>query len=1032
MRYKLLILLICLPFVWINSSGNLQAQQQEQLVSGTITDDEGLPLPGVNIFVRETTIGTTSDFDGNYELAIPANISKPVLVFRFVGFLEQEIPVGTKTLINVSLSTDVQLLEEMVVVGYEIRRKADLIGAVSSIKMDELNTMPVSSLDQALQGRAAGVNITSNTGMPGEGVKIRIRGVGSINSSNDPLYIVDGIPTANALDVLHPNDIESVNILKDASSTAIYGSRANNGVVLITTRKGVKGKPRIEFSSQVGFQQHGKLTKMANTDQYVDIYNEAARNDNAFIENPRLQRKYIEPDFAATLPDVDQLEAIFRTGFIQNQNLSVSGGDDKLTYLLSGNYFSQEGIIIGSGYERMSGKVSLTSKLSRTIRIGTNLNISKSDNDLIGSSGDGYGGNGGGVVRYAMFRTPAIPIRDANGKFVDLPERQDLLGDGYNPVGLATYMSNNIGQKRLFGDVNLQAKILPSLNFTSTFGGDVNISQQRRFDRNWGTNNRINNPNRLLIADGTDQSWTWSNVLSYSQLFGEKHDFSAILGSEAIQGSGYYHSGTQQNFPDQTDVLVFLGNGLGNTMVNEDRWGYSLLSFFGKANYTYNGKYLLSGTLRRDGSSRFSADNRWGTFYSFSAGWRLDRESFLAEADKLSMLKLRVGYGAIGNQEVGNYAYSDQVGYNYDYPFGDILNRGYAINVLGNQNLQWETSKQFNAGIDVGFWEDRFTATVDFYSKINANMLVREPIPPSGGYAEPAWVNKGEILNRGVDLELNYRNTFGEFYFDVNGNFGYLHNEVLELPSPIMLGRIDNGIFATRNEVGSPIGSFYLYEMDGIFQDELEIFTSAYQGVNVRPGDVKYVDQNGDGVIDEKDRKHVGSAIPKFTAGLNFSGAYKQFDLGLFFQAATGHKIYYQIATDIEGFYRPFNVTERYYDEHWTGPGTSNTQPRASWASKANNTRPSTRFLEDGSYVRLKNIQLGYTFNTTATARFGIKKLRIYVNAYNLLTFTKYPGLDPEMTTSNNSEGEGDAAAGIDWGTYPVARSYNFGVQLSF
>lgn len=1032
MRYKLLILLICLPFVWTNAAGNLQAQEQEKLVSGTITDDEGLPLPGVNIFVRETTIGTTSDFDGYYEIAIPAIISKPVLVFRFVGFLEQEIPVGTKALINVSLQSDVKLLDEMVVVGYEVRRKADVIGAVSSIKMDELNSLPVSGLDEALQGRAAGVNITSNTGMPGEGVKIRIRGVGSINSSNDPLFIVDGIPTANALNVLHPNDIESVDILKDASSTAIYGSRANNGVVLITTRKGVKGKPRIEFNSQVGFQQHGKLTEMANTAQYVEMYNEAAQNDNAFIDNPRLQRKYIEPDFAATLPDVDQLEAIFRNGFIQNQNLSISGGDDKLTYLISGNYFSQEGIIIGSDYERMSGKVSLSSKLSDIIKIGTNINVTKSDNNLIGSSGDGYGGNGGSVVRYAMFRTPAIAIRDANGEFVDLPERQDLLGDGYNPVGLATYMSNNLGQKRFFGDVNLQAKILPTLTFTSTFGGDILVSQGRRFDRNWGTNNRINNPNRLTIADGTDQSWTWSNVLSYNKLFGVKHDFSAILGSEAIKGTGYYHSSTQQDFPDQTDILVFLGNGLGNTMVNEDRWGYSLLSFFGKANYTYNGKYLFSGTLRRDGSSRFSPDNRWGTFYSVSAGWRLDKEAFLAEADNINMLKLRVGYGAIGNQEIGNYAYSDQVGYNYDYPFGGTLNRGYAISVLGNQNLQWETSEQFNVGIDLGLWEDKLIASLDFYNKVNENMLVREPIPPSAGYAEPAWVNKGKILNQGIDLELNYRNTFNEFYIEVGGNVGFLHNEVLELPSPILNGRIDNGVFATRSEVGSPVGSFYLYEMDGIFQDELEIFTSAYQGVNVRPGDVKYVDQNGDGLIDEKDRKHVGSSIPKFTAGLNLAAAYKQFDLGMFFQAATGHKIYYQVATDIEGFYRSFNITERYYDERWTGPGTSNTQPRASWASKANNTRPSTRFLEDGSYIRLKNIQLGYTFNTDVTGRIGIQKLRIYVNAYNLLTFTKYPGLDPEMTTSNNSAGEGDAAAGIDWGTYPVARSYNFGVQLSF
>lgn len=1032
MRYKLLSFLICFSLYSIFIPNTLWAQGQYTMVTGVVTDATGETLPGVNILIEGTTLGTITGFDGEYQIEVPSNLENPVLIFRFVGFKTKQIVIGSQTVLDVVLEQDIQLLDELVVVGYEIRRKADLTGAVSSIKMDELLSLPVGGLDQALQGRAAGVNITHNTGMPGEGVNVRIRGVGSINSSNDPLYIVDGVPTTDALSALHPNDIESVSILKDASSTAIYGSRANNGVVLITTRKGHEGKPRIEFNSQFGFQQHGKLTEMTNKDQYTEIYNEAASNDNAFIENPRLQRKYITSELASTLPDVDHLEAIFRTGMIQNQNLSVSGGDPGLSYLISGNYFSQEGIIIGSKYERVSGKVSLSSQINSFIKVGTNLNLSRSDNDIIGSSGDGYGGNGGSVVRYAFFRTPPIAVRDESGAFVDLPERPELFGDGYNPVGLATYMSNNLKKNRFFGDINAQFTILPELLLTSTFGGDFTAIQHRRFDRNWGTNNRINNPNRLFIGDGIDQDWTWSNVLSYATMFGEHHDFSAIIGSEAIHGSGYLHTGTQQDFPDQTPILVFLGNGLGNTMVNENRWGYSLLSFFTRANYIYNGKYFLSGTLRRDGSSRFSPENRWGTFYSFSAAWRLDREAFMSGFNNLDMLKLRVGYGAIGNQEVGNYSYSDQVGYNFDYPFGNILYRGYAITSLGNQDLQWETSVQYNAGIDLGLWAGKFNTSVDFFHKITDNMLVKEPIPPSAGNADPAWVNRGKILNQGVELDLNYRNRFDQLFMDITANVGYLHNEVLELPAPIVGGRIDNGVFATRNEVGYPVGSFFLYEMDGIFQNQLEVFTSAYQGVNIRPGDVRYVDQNGDGVINELDRVHVGSAIPKFTTGLNIAAAYKYFDLALFLQGAFGHQIYYQIATDIEGFYRPFNVTMRYFNERWTGEGTSNTQPRASWAAKSNNTRPSTRFLEDASYLRLKNIQLGYTIPNHLLERYGITKLRVYVTAHNLLTFTKYPGLDPEMTTSDNSAAEGDAAAGIDWGTYPLAKSYNIGIQLNF
>lgn len=1007
-------------------------QTSSNTVSGKVTDPQGGGLPGVTVNIEGTQIGTTTDFDGNYSLQLPENLSRPVLVFRFIGFATQRVEVGQRNVIDVVMAEDIRLLDEFVVVGYGVQRKVDLTGAVSAVEGEQLRLIPVAGVDQALQGRASGVNITHNTGMPGEGVNVRIRGVGSINSSNDPLYIVDGVPTVNALSTLSPNDIESISILKDAASAAIYGARANNGVILITTRKGQKGAPRIDFSSQVGFQQRGNLTPMTNRDQYIEMYNKAALNDNAFIENPRLQRRLIDAQLAAGVPDVNHLEEIFRLGFIQNHNVSVSGGNDELTYLVSGNVFGQEGIVIGSGYSRQSGRVSLNSRVNEFIRLGTNFNMSRSDNDIIGSSGDGFGGNGGSVVRYALFRTPAIPVRNESGEYVDMPSHPQFFGDGYNPVGLADKMNNNMQHNRLFGDVNTQIQLLPLLHFSGTYGLDRTDFSHRRFNENWGTSNRINNPNSLNINNGFYQSFTASNVLSFNHTLGTGHDISAIAGTEAIRNNGYSSSATQRDFPDQDDKLVFLGNGLGSIVVSEERWANTLLSFFGRVNYTYHNKYLVSATLRRDGSSRFSPENRWGTFYSIAGAWRIDREAFMVNNDFIDMLKLRAGYGAIGNQEVGNYSYSDQVSPNFNYPFGGIMNTGYAISVLGNQNLQWETSTQLDIGLDVSIMQGRLFLVLDFFRKITANMLVKEPIPPSAGYASPAWVNNGEILNQGVEAELTWRNNFNGVEWELSGNFGYLYNEVLSLSGPIVGGRIDNGVYATRTQVGFPVGSFFLYQMDGIFQNNLDIITHAYQGVNIRPGDVRYVDQNGDGFINELDRVHVGSAIPKFTTGVNMSASYRNFDMALFWHGAFGHKIYYQVATDIEGFYRPFNLTMRYYNEHWTGEGTSNTQPRASWSGKANNTRPSTRFLEDGSFLRLKNLQVGYTLPSELSQRLGMQRARVFFTGHNLITFTRYPGLDPEMTTSNNSAAEGDAASGIDWGTYPLARSFNLGVQISF
>jgi TonB-linked SusC/RagA family outer membrane protein len=447
-------------------------------------------------------------------------------------------------------------------------------------------------------------------------------------------------------------------------------------------------------------------------------------------------------------------------------------------------------------------------------------------------------------------------------------------------------------------------------------------------------------------------------------------------------------------------------------------------------NYNYKDKYYLSGIIRRDGSSRFSSGNRWGTFYSVSGGWNMEQEPFLANNPVISKLKLRVGYGSIGNQNIGLYAYSDRYSQGYYYAFGGKSYNGYAQTTLGNKNLKWETSNQLNAGVDLELYKGMLGASVDYYYKITDNMLVQEALPLSVGDASTPWINNGSVLNTGVDIELYYRKAFKDGGFDITLNGGYLYNKVQSLKSPILGGRVDNGIYATKTAVGHPIGSFYVYKMDGIFQNTTEILTSAYQGGDIKPGDIKYANKNGDSKIDANDRYYMGSAIPKFTTGINLSGNYKGFDASLFFQGAFGQKVFSQVNYDIEGFYRGFNVTERYYKNHWTGEGSTNSYPRASWGAKSNNVKVSSRFLEDGSYLRLKNVQLGYTFNLPE--KWKIQNLRLYLAATNLLTITGYSGLDPEMTVSTNSNSEGDRANGIDWGTYPVSKSYTFGVNLTF
>jgi TonB-linked SusC/RagA family outer membrane protein len=1014
----------------------LKSSAQDQTITGRILDPEGLELIGVNIVIKGTTIGTITSLTGDFTLTIPEDIEDPIIVVSYIGYQSQEIPVGTAAEFNLQLLADNELLDEVVVTGYSSIRKSNITGAVSTIGAEELTKLPVSDIDRALTGKVSGVRVNQATGAPGDAVTIRIRGVGTIGN-NDPLYVIDGIPTKGALNVISPSDIESITILKDASSAAIYGSRSANGVVVITTKKGRSGKQIVTYNGYYGIQKHGKLTPMVNTEEYIAIYNEAALADD---------RDIITPDIAATFDDVNHLEAIFQTAPVQSHQLSISGGSEKSQYHISGDYFNQKGIILNSFYNRYSFKANVNSQLNKRLRVNVNTNFAHTIRNIISNSGDGSSSDKGSVVRYAFFRTPGTSIYKENGDYVDLPPNPKFLGDGYNPVGLANHFDDKERKYIFLNNVLIEIKILEDLVFRSNNGVNLNVINRKKFYEEWGDRG-IDAPGSATNSTAINSALTSNNILEYSKTFKELHYMRFLLGSEVIHDQTEQHGGSRQNYTQQTANFRYLDAGIGEQRSYGNAWEWALTSYFANLEYIFNSKYLMNFTIRRDGSSRFSEKNRYGTFYSGSGAWRIDQESFMdgiLNQANISMLKLRASFGILGNQEIGDYPWATIINGDYSYPFGGIsqsLQNGYAISTQGNSDVKWETTEQMDFGLDLRLFDNKIIFNADYFQKITSDMLIPFPAPSIGGSAEYPWFNAGSVENKGYEFELSYRNESGDFRYEINGNFSKVNNEVLTLSGqeakPIIGGEVDNNTFVTVTEVGQAIGTFYVYQMDGIFQSATDILTHAYQGPNIKPGDVKYKDISGpdgtpDGTIDAYDRIHAGSAIPNFTYGLTINLFYRNFDLSAFVQGVQGNKVYMQINKDIEGFYRAFPVTKRFYEEHWTLQNQSNEVPRAAWGGATNNNRPSTRFIEDGSYLRLKNIQIGYTLPESISSKVLIQKFRIYVSAQNLLTLTKFSGLDPEMQTSENAAGEGDRAAGIDWGTYPASKTLLVGLNMTF
>lgn len=1026
--------LMVLLFYGLN---NLCAQSLQ--VKGTVLDAANQEaLIGVNIQVKGTEIGAVTDLAGAFSLEVPKGST---LVFSFLGYTSIERTVQDATPLSILLETEAQLLQDMVVVGYKREFRSDVASAISSVKAKDIAKLPVLGIDQALQGQVPGVQVTQATGAPGDDILIRIRGVNTLGNNN-PLFIIDGVPTTGSINMFSTNDIESIEILKDGAAAAIYGARAANGVVLITTKRGKSGKPSFSFDMYHGLQQASNLPELLNSAEYLTIRNEAIQNANS-LRDPRRQLPTYDPNILDTLPDNNWLDKVFSTAPMSRYYLSATGGGPNGSFYLMGEYLDQQGIYTGQGFKKYS--VRLNSEIGNSwLKLGNNLSFSISDRKLIGSSGDGGGpGNELSGIRYALIAAPVFPVSRADGTYYKTSsELSDptLFGDGNaNPLAFNEATDWNIKRYRVFGNVFAELQPFKNLHLRTNLGGDFLFTNEKLFKERLSP--AIYSPTSLNEGRVFEQNLVWNNSLDYALKTGQ-HKASILVGMEAIVNRTNYLGASANNFSRTDPLFRNINNSVPQTLTNLGASGidteWSLYSFFGQLNYSYGNRYVLNASLRRDGSSRFGEGNRYGYFPSVSAAWNVSNESFFSASKVVSGLKIRASYGELGNQEIGLYPFSSlvQTGQRV-YSFGGEVATGARLVETGNSKIKWETTAQFNLGLDLSLWKDRFNFTVDLYRKITSDIIVRVPVPQAGGGSNPPYVNAGKVQNEGIDLNLNYRTPFKNGSYSITGNLSLVRNQVISVADsePILggFGLSDGPI--TKTEPGYPIGSFFLYQMEGIFQTQEEIAASPFQTADTRPGDVKFADLNGDNTIDDKDRAHLGSPFPNFIYGLNFNVQYKSFDLSVLAQGVQGNDVYFLYGNfAYETQARGFNSYREILDR-WTPTNTNTNIPKVSVDDRNGNRRISTRFLEDGSYLRIKNITLGYDLKKSLNWP-GIGAARLYLSAQNALTITRYSGLDPEIqANSNDTRGynvSSDLAVGIDWGTVPAPRTFILGFHLDF
>lgn len=984
-------------------------------VTGKVTaGSDGSALPGASVLIKGTTTGVPTDIDGNYTIQVPTQES--VLVFSMIGMTAQEIPVGTQTVLNVALQEDAKSLNEVVVVGYGTQRKLDVTGSVVQIKGEEISRQPSMNAVSGLQGKVAGVQI-NNSGKPGEAPQIRIRGVGTAYGSANPLYVVDGV-WFDDISFLNSADIESMNILKDASSQSIYGVRAANGVVLITTKKGKSGKAVIDYNGFVGFQKVTNQIKMANAKEYATMVNE--------LSNINGKDNILDP--AQYGEGTDWYDQILRTAKVTNHQLSISGGGEKSTYNLSLGFLDQDGIVQKNNFKRYTARLQNDFQVLKSLKIGYTAtgSYSKSQDEA------------GGIFRQLYAAGPVVPVFNADRSYGD---PNDLnLGDAnnFNPQVTIDFYNQNTKRTLLTANAYAELNILNGLTFRTSLGGRYAQDETRSYTPEYAATLKQQNTTSVLqFVRPQTRYWIFENTLTYTKEFG-KHNFTALLGQSAQRDQSYQLTASALNVPysSEGDLYLTLGDADSRFVTDQGDLG-TYASYFGRVNYSFSDRYLLNASLRADGSSKFfQGGNAWGYFPSVGAGWVISNEPFMGNQKFFDNLKIRGSWGKIGNASVPSNLSTLTVasGGGLAAVFGNQLYTGASINTIIPPTTFWERGVGTDIGLEAAILDSRLSVELDYYNKKTERAIFDIPVLTSIGTESGRIVgNQANFQNRGFEAALTWRDEIGKnltYSIGLNGSIN--NNKVLSVTSganPIYDGGVGltSGALATRTVVGDPIGSFYGLVVDGIFQNADEISKSAQP--NAKPGDFKYRDISGsngtpDGVITGLDRQVIGNPNPKYTYGINTSWNYKAIDLSLDFQGVAKVDIY---NANVGWRYGNENFTKDFFDNRWHGEGTSTTYPSANIGG-GTNYLPNTFFVQSGSYFRVRNAQLGYTFPQSVNEKLKIRKLRLYANAQNALNFFKYKGLSPEVRANENKPTQ----AGIDANVYPISATYNFGINVTF
>ena len=1003
----------------------------EKTITGTVTDlSTGEGLPGVNILVKGTTIGTITDVEGNYRLTAPDDAE--TLVFSSVGYTSEEVAIGTQTTINLQMNPDIQSLSEVVVVGYGTVKKSDITGSVASIESEEIKSIPATSVEQFIQGRAAGVQVTQNSSAPGGGLSIKVRGALSVNSGNEPLYVIDGFPVypdnqrysisggsranpTNALAMLNPNDIASIEILKDASATSIYGSRGANGVVLITTKRGEVGKPVLQYDMYYGIQTPAKTLDLLNAQEFAEYRNQRAINSGEPV--PFIGATPAFPTPESLGEGTDWQDEVLRNASIQNHQLAVNGGTETVRYNISANYFSQDGIVINSDFKRGGLRANLDFEINDKLKIGTNLTFSRSISN-IGQVESGGGEQNFGVVGSALLIDPITPVFD-EGEYVIVSPRSQY----YNPVAIGNGTKDVTISNRFLGTIFGTYEIVEGLTAKVSFGTDLtNLNKEvynsRITNVGFGTNGSASRSNKYVT------SWLNENTLNYNKTFNEIHSINIIGGFTIQEEEQTFFGASSRGF--NSDLLQDndLGSGSQPGIPTSGRSKWSLSSYLGRINYGLLDRYLLTLTARADGSSKFGTDNKWGFFPSAALAWRVSDEAFLAQSNAINDLKIRGSYGITGNSQIGEYLSLASLG-GYNYTFGRTFFTGFGPTSIANSDLSWESTSMLNIGLDLGILNNRLRFTTDVYTSRTEDLLLFVPIPSTTGFTT-SFQNAGSLENRGVELSISADILNGDFNWSILGNFSLNRNEMTAIasgeafsgpnPAPSVSGAVGG-----RVEVGQPLGAFFGYEYDGVFASQAELDAGP-----TRPGDglgfARYKDQDGDNTIAAEDRVIIGNPNPDYIFSIKNNFSWNNFDFSFFINAVIGQDIMNYMRVDVEGEHGFGNVTRDYWYNSWSPDNPTGDRPIAAFNNGM--LANSSYFLEDGSFVRLQNVTLGYTFPANSVLR----NARVFATAQNLLLFTDYSGFDPEV----NVAGQSSINLGFDHDAYPRARTFTIGASIGF